>query len=152
MNTGIYIASSYKDHAIASKFAEEMRQAGVVVQSTWHDGVTAEMVNDNWRHHGDAADHKASLRAVAEIGRATALVIVGNSNSTGGGLHFEAGFAIGIKKPVIRATREFAVDTNPFLASSVFATDAGVYVVDDPESFKKVLGVVLAFLVAYEVR
>lgn len=152
MSTGIYVASSYKDHAIARRFAEDMRQAGVVVNSTWHDGVTDEMVDKNWIHDGNADDHTAALRAVAEIGRSVALVVVGNIPSTGGGLHFEAGFAIGARKPVIRATPDYVVDTNPFMASSVFVTNAGIYVPDDRESFHKVLGVVLAFIVAHDNR
>lgn len=113
----IYVSASGRDIAVAKETACRLFEKGMEVVSRWHE--TPFQLGP----HDDTPDVvSCAAENLADINGCDAMLIVGESPSTGGGLHFEAGYALAHGKFVF-CQSERHCRSNLFLASSMFCRD-----------------------------
>jgi nucleoside 2-deoxyribosyltransferase len=91
----IYIAAPYDLHPRAQALAAQLRAAGVLVCSTWHDEPRA----DRSRPASDAEARRLADQCLRELCAASRVVVIVPPEG-GAGCFFEAGFALGLNIPI----------------------------------------------------
>lgn len=98
----IYLASRFRTVKQTNDFAKELREQGHTIVSTWHD-TEAIMLPLPKPEIGRASSTSFQIarKDLSEIISCDALIVLSQDcEATPGGLWFEAGYALGIQKPV----------------------------------------------------
>lgn len=98
-----YISASMADMTKAKELSKLLINHGVRMTSTWHDHTPEpDCAIACWRH-GDPVSLAQSIagRNIREIAAANWFIQLTGSASSSGAMHFEMGFAVAIRKPVI---------------------------------------------------
>jgi nucleoside 2-deoxyribosyltransferase len=96
-----YLAASWKTRPRMRQHARELAEMGHEVTSTW----IANEASEGMKAADIAAQPARALRGayadMAQIRAADTVVVFSEIPSTTGGLHWEAGYATGLNKPVV---------------------------------------------------
>jgi len=104
MNT--YIAASWNDRDLVSRFAAALRELGDEIVSTWHDGAMTR-ADEVWLSAGSsddlrfAAGEEINATCYKEIEQADLIVAILGSPSTTGGSDSEIGYVTKANIPVV---------------------------------------------------
>jgi hypothetical protein len=92
----VYISSSMTDKAAVKQFADKLSLHQIRVTSTWHDDGA-----HDWKPGDAESARSVAKKCLTEILEADWFVQFSESPSTLGGMHYEMGFAVGLRKLII---------------------------------------------------
>ena len=90
----IYICTAAVNAHAARALAVELRAAGIVVRSTWHDVDGIEAARATEHALSDQEKHVIAAKCLREIHGSTRMIVLGHADMRGG--LFEAGYALAL--------------------------------------------------------